>query len=112
MSSLAPAGLAGAAWLLALPTGSRRWVASASPAWSWPSAVVAGASAAAAAAPRFVRVRDYPGIGSALAWDRPVVLQPGDALARSFTVAIADGRLSDIEVAALADQLLAPATAG
>jgi predicted dehydrogenase len=73
------------------------------------TAVVAGAQAATAGEPWFVRVRDYPGIGSALAWDRPVVLQPGDALSRSFTIALADGRLSPTEVTDLTDELLTPA---
>ena len=67
---------------------------------------------AAAGEPWFVRVRDYPGIGSALAWDRPVVLQPGDVLSRSFAIAIADGRLSQTEVTALADELQAPTSTG
>ena len=70
--------------------------------------VVACAQAAAAGEPWFVRVRDYPGIGSALAWDQPVVLQPGDALSRSFSIAIADGRLSETEAAALGEELRAP----
>ena len=61
--------------------------------------VVAGAEAAAAGEPWFVRVSDYPGLGSALAWDRPVSLQPGDVLSRRFTIAIADGRLTEAQVA-------------
>jgi predicted dehydrogenase len=68
--------------------------------------VVAAAEAAAAGEPWFVRVRDYPGLGSALAWERPVVLQPGDMLSRRFDIAIADGRLTTAQAAALAGELL------
>jgi predicted dehydrogenase len=68
--------------------------------------VVAAAEAAAAGEPWFVRVRDYPGVGSALAWDRPVVLQPGEVLSRRFDIAIADGRLTTAQAAVLAGELL------
>lgn len=51
--------------------------------------------------PWFVRVTDYPGIGSALAWDQPVVLDAGESVALSFRGVVADGRLTDAEVAAL-----------
>ncbi|WP_243232841.1 DUF6807 family protein [Microbacterium sp. CIAB417] len=51
--------------------------------------------------PWFVRVTDYPGIGSALAWDRPVILDAGEAVTLSFRGVVADGRLTDAEVAAL-----------
>jgi hypothetical protein len=71
--------------------------------------VVAGSAAAAAGEPWFVRVAEYPGIGSALAWDRPVVLAPGEVLSRRFDIAVADGRLSEAQVTALADELVAPA---
>jgi predicted dehydrogenase len=79
----------------------------AAPGQSGPATVViAAADAAAAGEPWFVRVRDYPGLGSALAWDRPVVLQPGEVLSRRFDVAIADGRLTTAQAAALAGELL------
>ena len=48
-----------------------------------------------------MRVTDYPGIGSALAWDQPVVLDAGESVALSFRGLVADGRLTDAEVAAL-----------
>jgi predicted dehydrogenase len=70
--------------------------------------VIAGTGAAAAREPWFVRVREYPGLGSALAWDRAVSLQRGDVLGRRFDIAIADGRLTEVEAAALADKLMAP----
>jgi predicted dehydrogenase len=79
------------------------WVAwsadfAAGPGISGPATIVfAAPDAAAAAEPWFVRVRGYPGLGSALAWDRPASLAPGAVLRRSFDVAIADGRLSEAE---------------
>jgi predicted dehydrogenase len=69
--------------------------------------VIAAPDAAAAAEPWFVRVRDYPGVGSALAWDRPATLAPGAALRRRFEVAIADGRLTEAETAELVAELTA-----
>ena len=51
-------------------------------------------------------MRDYPGIGSALAWDRPVILAPDAVLRRRFDVAIADGRLTDTQTRALAAELM------
>ncbi|KIS26285.1 oxidoreductase [Arthrobacter sp. SPG23] len=53
--------------------------------------------------PWFVRLSGYPGVGSALAWDRPVILAAGQSVRRSFTVWIADGTLSAAEAASLAD---------
>jgi predicted dehydrogenase len=90
------------------------WVAwsadfTAGPAQSGPATIVlAGAEAAAAGEPWFVRVRDYPGLGSALAWDRPASLQSGDTLSRRFDIAIADGRLTGAEATALASELMTP----
>ena len=68
--------------------------------------VITSPEAAAAGDPWFVRVREYPGIGSALAWKRPVVLPPGGELRRLFRVGIADGRLSEEETRTLATELL------
>ena len=42
----------------------------------------------------FVRTRDYPGVGSALAWDRPMLLPAGGVLRRRIVTIVADGRLS------------------
>lgn len=79
---------------------------SAGPGQSGPATVVvAGATAAAAGEPWFVRVSDYPGIGSALAWDQPVTLTTGEVLSRHFNFAVADGRLSEAEVTVLAARL-------
>ncbi|WP_102194648.1 DUF6807 family protein [Microbacterium aurantiacum] len=51
--------------------------------------------------PWFVRVADYPGIGSALAWSAPVRLDEGEHVRLSFRGAVADGRLTDAEVVVL-----------
>jgi hypothetical protein len=53
------------------------------------------------AEPWFVRAQSYPGIGSALAWDRAVELAPGQTLTRRFDILVADGRL-DAEGVAVA----------
>ncbi|MEV0590971.1 DUF6807 family protein [Nonomuraea cavernae] len=53
--------------------------------------------------PWFVRVAEYPGVGTALAWDTP--LEFGAELSRGVAVAVADGRLSAEQAAALAAEL-------
>lgn len=53
--------------------------------------------------PWFVRVADYQGIGSALAWTEPVLLDAGASVTLSFRGLVADGRLADAEVASLLD---------
>src|SRR5215213_3933899 len=86
------------------------WVADfeAGPGVSGPATVVITApDAAQAGEPWFVRVRDYQGLGSALAWDSPTILAPGEVLHRTFVAAIADGRLTESETGRLADQLIA-----
>ena len=54
------------------------------------------ALASSATDPWFVRVEAYPGLGSSLAWDEPAVTP----LTRKFRGLVADGRLSDAQVAA------------
>jgi len=39
----------------------------------------------------FVRSQGYPGVGSSLAWDAPVLVRPGRPLRRRFRAVIADG---------------------
>src|SRR5215213_4330072 len=68
--------------------------------------VIAAPEAAKTSEPWFVRVRDNPGIGSALAWDSATVLPPGAVLSRRFDVAIADGRLTEAQSNALAGELV------
>lgn len=54
-----------------------------------------------AADPWFVRCSGYPGVGSALAWDRPVELAAGQPLRRSLSVWICDGELSPAAIESL-----------
>lgn len=83
------------------------WIAwradfAAGPGASGPATIVVSVpEAAAAGEPWFVRVSGYPGLGSALAWDRARRLEPGEPLVRRFDVAIADGRLTDAECQSL-----------
>jgi hypothetical protein len=51
--------------------------------------------------PWFVRCTEYPGVGSALAWDRPVALASGESLRRSLSVWVCDGELSPAAVKSL-----------
>jgi hypothetical protein len=57
------------------------------------SLLLAGEDAATQADPWFVRTGDYPGVGSALAYERPIVLDPGEVVTRSLLVAVVDGTL-------------------
>ncbi|MGI5131262.1 PmoA family protein [Pseudonocardia sp. CA-107938] len=41
--------------------------------------------------PWFVRAAEYPGVGTAFAWDTPTVLEPGAELRRSLQVVVKDG---------------------
>jgi predicted dehydrogenase len=80
----------------------------AGPGISGPATIIITApDAAVAGEPWFVRVRDYPGVGSALAWDRPAILAPGAVLGRRFDVAIADGRLTAPETRDLVAEVMA-----
>ncbi|HET9874086.1 MAG TPA: DUF6807 family protein [Propionibacteriaceae bacterium] len=82
------------------------WVAwsadfAAGPGISGPATIViASVDALSAGEPWFVRVNGYPGLGSALAWDRQRVLEPGQLLERRFEIVVADGRLDSDAVAA------------
>ncbi|MEV0390592.1 DUF6807 family protein [Nonomuraea sp. NPDC050643] len=50
--------------------------------------------------PWFVRVADYPGVGQALAWDTPLVVDT--TLTRRVVTVVADGRLTEGQVSTLA----------
>ncbi|WTD58179.1 PmoA family protein [Streptosporangium sp. NBC_01639] len=50
--------------------------------------------------PWFVRVSEYPGVGPALAWDRPLAV--ADTLTRRVVTVVADGRLDRAAAAKLA----------
>ena len=79
---------------------SAPWVAcrSADPdAWT---VAVAGRDDATRADPWFVRVADYPGLGSQLAAEHPVRLAPGTSTTRSFRALVADGTPSREEITA------------
>jgi hypothetical protein len=52
---------------------------------------VAGADDVTRRDPWFVRLADYPGLGSQLAAGEPVVLPPGGSVTRTFRVLVADG---------------------
>ena len=54
--------------------------------------------------PWFVRLAGYPGVGLSLAWEHPVVLEPGSSLTRTVRVLVADGRLDASSIEALVDQ--------
>jgi hypothetical protein len=77
---------------------------------------VAGAAVAGAATlvfvaaegstdPWFVRVGGYPGVGQSLAWDAPVIAEPGKPVHRSVTVFIADGFLGTEDIQSLISKL-------
>lgn len=89
------------------------WIAwsarfTAAPGESGPATVVlAAADAVTASDPWFVRQAGYPGVGSALAWDQPTVIQPGETLTRSFHMLFADGLLSADECADYAERMRA-----
>jgi hypothetical protein len=51
--------------------------------------------------PWFVRVDGYPGVGQSLAWDTPVIAEPGTSVQRSITVFVADGILGTADIEAL-----------
>jgi predicted dehydrogenase len=51
--------------------------------------------------PWFVRVDGYPGVGQSLAWDTPVIAEPGSPVKRSITVFVADGTLGTADIEAL-----------
>lgn len=53
--------------------------------------------------PWFVRAAEYPGVGSALAWEAPLAIAPDRPVSRGFTVHLHDGHLDD----AAFDRLLA-----
>ncbi|MBW6439036.1 PmoA family protein [Actinoplanes hulinensis] len=79
-----------------------RWLSVAGPGWTL---VFLGADAATRADRWFVRTRDYLGIGSSLAWEQPLRLEPGSVLHRRIVTVIADGDLPSGQAAAYADDL-------
>lgn len=54
--------------------------------------------------PWFVRADGYPGVGQSLAWDAPVLAEPGAPVRRSITVFVADGILATADIEDLINQ--------
>jgi hypothetical protein len=77
-------------------------VAGGNPRWTL---VFLGADATTRADRWFLRTRDYLGIGSALAWDEPLPLPPGQTLTRRIVTVVADGELPPEQAAAYATEL-------
>ncbi|MGW0084800.1 DUF6807 domain-containing protein [Streptomyces sp. NPDC003393] len=69
---------------------------------SW-TAVLSGADERTAADPWFVRTGEYAGIGSALAWDRPMRLRPGERCPVTIRLVLADGSANRRDAARLRD---------
>ncbi|MFD1833239.1 PmoA family protein [Streptomyces desertarenae] len=78
------------------------WLAMASDAWTL---VFAGGTARTRRDPWFVRAAEYPGVGSALAWERRLPLPPGQPVVRRVVTAVADGRLDRDAAARTAGRL-------
>jgi hypothetical protein len=71
------------------------WVALSSPQWTL---VFSGGSGDC----WFVRARDYVAVGSSLAWDTALCLEPGAGLERRIVTVVADGPLTPRDAAAIA----------
>ncbi|NEA29772.1 DUF6807 family protein [Actinomadura bangladeshensis] len=76
------------------------WLALAADAWSLLFVQTTGLD------PWFVRVAEYPGVGPALAWDKPLTVP--EHLDRAITVVVADGRLTPDRARDLAAEAAAP----
>ncbi|GKQ38290.1 PmoA family protein [Streptomyces sp. A012304] len=63
--------------------------------------VFAGATDTTRRDPWFVRTAEYPGVGSSLACERRLAIDPGDTAVRRIVTVVADGRLTRDEAAAL-----------
>ncbi len=74
------------------------WLALAGSGWTL---VFAGATDRTRQDPWFVRTAEYPGVGSCLAPDERLPIEPGDSVVRRVVTVVADGRLDRDEAAAL-----------
>ncbi|MFF4258086.1 PmoA family protein [Streptomyces sp. NPDC001663] len=74
------------------------WLALAGTTWTL---VFAGATEQTRRDPWFVRTAEYPGVGSSLAYEERLPIEPGDTVVRRIVTVVADGRLSRHEAAAL-----------
>ncbi|WP_166020758.1 PmoA family protein [Streptomyces chilikensis] len=66
------------------------WLALAGDGWTL---LFAGADDTTRRDPWFVRSTEYPGVGSSLAWSRPLTVPAGRPLVRRLLTVVADGRL-------------------
>ncbi|MEW2395006.1 PmoA family protein [Streptomyces sp. NPDC046862] len=81
------------------------WLALAGSTWTL---VFAGATDATREDPWFVRADEYPGVGSSLAHDERVPIEPGETVVRRVVTVVADGVLPKLEVAALVRKAVSP----
>ncbi|MGP3984577.1 PmoA family protein [Streptomyces sp. KR80] len=74
------------------------WLALSGESWTL---VFAGATAETRRDPWFVRAAEYPGVGSSLAHEERLPIEPGATVVRRIVTIVADGRLDRGEAAAL-----------
>ncbi|MFF3331352.1 PmoA family protein [Streptomyces sp. NPDC002888] len=86
--------------------GSRAdWLAVVGGTWTL---VFAGATEQTRRDPWFVRVEEYPGVGSSLAYDERLPIPPGETVVRRIVTVVADGRLDRDGAAALVRKAVSP----
>ncbi|WP_320777552.1 PmoA family protein [Streptomyces sp. CRN 30] len=81
------------------------WVALAGSDWTL---VFSGATDETREDPWFVRAAEYPGVGSSLAHEERLPIEPGDTLVRRIVTVVADGVLDRDEAAALVRKAVHP----
>jgi hypothetical protein len=81
------------------------WLALAGAAWTL---VFAGATEQTRRDPWFVRTAEYPGVGSSLAYDERLPIEPGDTVVRRIVTVVADGALDRDGAAALVRKAVGP----
>lgn len=81
------------------------WLALAGATWTL---VFAGATGQTRRDPWFVRAEEYPGVGSSLAHDERVPIEPGETVVRRIVTVVADGTLDRGEAAALVRKAVSP----
>jgi hypothetical protein len=81
------------------------WLALAGATWTL---VFAGATEQTRRDPWFVRTAEYPGVGSSLASDERLPIEPGDTVVRRIVTIVADGALDRDGAAALVRKAVSP----
>ncbi|GAA2620099.1 PmoA family protein [Streptomyces vastus] len=81
------------------------WVALTGSTWTL---IFAGATEETRQDPWFVRAEEYPGVGSSLASEDRLPVQPGETAVRRIVTVVADGRIGRLEVAALVRKAVSP----